>query len=154
MTATSTSGLNRRASCGGAWIGVRLWAATEQRVGGTHRVESGLELAHQVAGGQPACVLPVGLGEARVTGASAPTPSSNSSSPMLTPPFCHPPRRSEHYPSDGAAGTVRAPTRSNQQYRLDNPSPLTVRLHAFGSDAHGHQTASHRTPPGAFAKIG
>jgi hypothetical protein len=113
----------------------------------TAQRRSSLSLAHQVAGGQPACVLPVGLGEARVTGASTSTPFLQqfltNAHPTILPPR---PGGSEHYPSDGGAGTVRALTRSNRHYHLDNPPPLTVRLQPFGSDAHGHQTGSHRTP--------
>ncbi len=43
----------------------------EHQVRSAYRVESGLELAHQVPGRKPACVLPVGLGEPRITEAAS-----------------------------------------------------------------------------------
>jgi hypothetical protein len=74
--------------------------------------------------------------------------SSNSSSPMLTPPFCHPRHAIRSTTRAMGAGAFRGPVRSNRQYHLDNPPPLTVRLQPFGSDAHGHQTGGHWAPPG------
>lgn len=46
--------------------------AAQKSVGGQIGVEGGLELWLQIAAGDPAQDLPVGLGQARVTGSAAP----------------------------------------------------------------------------------